>query len=527
MRKVLSYMAAALLLMGCSADLLNIDNPNEATSTTFWRTEADAVAGVNACYSNLYKEATWMRWLSFRYDLTSDEGNSLSPWLELAQWCRFEYNNYNFWEGNTQHWETFYRGIFRANQVLKFVPDIEMDAIRKDYILGQAAFFRALWYFQINLIWEKGALVLEPVDAGYEPEDASEAQIWEQIEADLLYAADRLPESWSGADGGRATKGAAKALLGKAYMQQHRYADALEQFRYLIESPLYGLIDNWEDNFTNRNELNEEGIFEIQFDGTNKGGTGNDANMATGFQRTQFFAAGGVGWGDGMANHWLVDEWLKEKRVDGANDIRCLVSVLYPTVGDDFPDDPRAKRYYNTIDIVNEYQHNDNWNKGNAWTDGMCFIRKYSTEYQRNQEDYFADNNYRILRYADILLNYAECIAETGGSITDAAGYVDQVRERVGLHKLSESIYADCLSSRETFLKRIQVERPLELCFEGWRWADLKRWGLLSTQGGIDELRSRDPEFNNFVLGKHHRQPLPQTEVDNSGGKLTQHAEYR
>lgn len=80
---------------GCSADLLDIDNPNEVTIPTFWNKAADAEAGVNACYSALYKEPTWMRWLSFRYDLSSDEGWSSSPWIELGDWTRFLYSNYN------------------------------------------------------------------------------------------------------------------------------------------------------------------------------------------------------------------------------------------------------------------------------------------------------------------------------------------------------------------------------------------------------------------------------------------------
>ncbi|EKC52709.1 RagB/SusD domain-containing protein, partial [human gut metagenome] len=171
----------------------------------------------------------------------------------------------------------------------------------------------------------KGTLVLEPQNADYIPKDASEQEIWDQIEKDLTFAMENLPEAWDAADLGRATKGAAKALLGKAYMQQHKYDRAKEQLQWLIdrEGSLYGLLDNREDNFTDLNENNQEGIFEIQFDDQNKGGTGNDASMAFGFQRTQFYAPGGThgtGWGDGKARRWLVDEFLKERRVDGRND---------------------------------------------------------------------------------------------------------------------------------------------------------------------------------------------------------------
>ena len=141
-----------------------------------------------------------MRWLSFRYDLTSDEGWSSSPWIELGDWTRFLYNNYNFYEGNNIHWEHFYVGIFRCNQVLAHVPSIEMDETTKNQVLAQASFLRALWYFQVNLLWDKGTMPLEPKDASYIPEDASEQEIWDQVEKDLTFAMQYLPESWDASD---------------------------------------------------------------------------------------------------------------------------------------------------------------------------------------------------------------------------------------------------------------------------------------------------------------------------------------
>ena len=438
MKKIYRFLFAGVLALcatGCSSSLLDIENPNEVTNTTFWKSADDAKAGVNACYSFLYKEGTWMRWLSFRYDLSSDEGWSSSPWIELGDWTRFLYNNYDFYEGNKVHWEHFYVGIFRCNQVLANVPAIEMDEVQKNQLLAQASFLRALWYFQINLLWEKGTLVLEPQNADYIPKDASEQEIWDQIEKDLTFAMENLPEAWDAADLGRATKGAAKALLGKAYMQQHKYDRAKEQLQWLIdrEGSLYGLLDNREDNFTDLNENNQEGIFEIQFDDQNKGGTGNDASMAFGFQRTQFYAPGGThgtGWGDGKARRWLVDEFLKERRVDGRNDLRLYNSILYKHFGDDFPD--QSKKYYANEDASQWF---DEWGQDTE----DCYIRKYNTSYYREREDYFARNNYRIMRYADVLLSYAECLVETGTSASDAAVYVDKVRKRAGIRTCTDA----------------------------------------------------------------------------------------
>ncbi|MBP9985250.1 MAG: RagB/SusD family nutrient uptake outer membrane protein, partial [Prevotella sp.] len=297
---------------------------------------------------------------------------------------------------------------------------------------------------------------------------------------------------------------------------------AKEELKWLVdkEGSLYGLLSNREDNFTDLNENNKEGIFEIQFSDLNKGGTGNDASMAFGFQRTQFYAPSGIGWGDGKARRWLVDEFLKEKRADGKNDLRLYNSILYKGFATDFPD--QSAKYYN-------YQASS-WPAGWGQDSQDCYIRKYNTSYYREREDYFARNNYRIMRYADILMNYAECLVETGSSVADAAVYVDKVRERAGLSKLKDSPWKESLNSKESFMKRLQTERTLELCFEGWRWADIKRWGLLDTQAGIDELKVRDKDFTNFVIGKHKRMPIPQKEVDiskvNGEPQLTQNPSY-
>src|SRR5690606_6742857 len=125
----------------CSESLLDQENPNTLTKDQFWKTESDAQKGLNAAYAMFYKPGGWARWIYFRLDLTSDEGFSNSPWIELGDWTRFQYVNYNFWEGNSQTWRDTYKAIFRCNQVLTNVPEIEFaDQTQKDRILAQAKF---------------------------------------------------------------------------------------------------------------------------------------------------------------------------------------------------------------------------------------------------------------------------------------------------------------------------------------------------------------------------------------------------
>ena len=140
---------AFVFINGCD---VNVDNPNTLTQSTFWKTQKDAEHGVNAVYNMFYKPGTYSRWIWFRLDLTSDEGFSQSPWAELKEWTRFQYLNYNFWEGNGWTYRDSYEAIFRANQVLHHLPEIEMDQEVKDQLTGQAYFLRGLYYYNI-VIW--------------------------------------------------------------------------------------------------------------------------------------------------------------------------------------------------------------------------------------------------------------------------------------------------------------------------------------------------------------------------------------
>lgn len=501
--KIFSITILLIFLASCSEDLLDIKNPNTPTVEQAWKTEADALMGVNAVYNMFYKPSTWTRWIYFRYDLASDEGHSTSPWGELADWTRFMYNNYNFWDGNNWHWRDFYKAIFRANQVITYVPDIEFkNAADKDQILAQAYFLRALYYFQIAILWENAPLILAPSQPADLPAQSNEAAIWAQVEADLNWAKDKLPAQWNDANVGRATKGAAKALLARALMQQHKWDAAKTELDWLVTGEgkqYYGLVPQYIDNFTHLNENNIESVFEIQFSDQNKGGDGDDLSASMGFQRTQFFAPGGIGWQDGKARAWLIAEYKKELTIDGKLDKRLQNNIFYKELPTDFP--------------------GDNLVYGRTWDPGWgneTFIRKYSTAYYRDREDYHAPNNFRFIRYADVLLMYAECLNELNLT-ADAYQYVNMVRQRpsTNLRPLAEA-YPEIGTNKDLFRKRLQMERSLELCFEAVRWNDLKRWGMLTSQEGVNELKTRDIDFNNFVVGKHHRLPIPQIEVDNN-----------
>ncbi|MBE0654448.1 MAG: RagB/SusD family nutrient uptake outer membrane protein [Bacteroidales bacterium] len=526
MKKIIILAAIITGLSACSEDVLDVVNPNVPTTGTFWKTVDDAQMGLTATYSQFTRVGNWSRWIYFRYDLASDEAYSNSPWNELKDWTRFNYTNYNFIQGGRTIYKGHYKQIFQTNQIIKYVPDIvgnnDAENTLLKQIVAQARFIRAFDYFNLVILFENLPIVLDPSNAGDKPEVGGPDQIYEIILSDLNLAIADLPEEWTGADKGRITKGAAYALLGKVYMQLHRWQEAKDAFHWLVEGTgkgYYGLMDNYFDNFTHLDENNMESVFEVQFTDANETemdrNNGSDIdddtpNMALGNTRSQFFAPAGIGWSDGQPRPWLVDEYKKESTVDNSVngtliDDRLRVSIIYPDMFKDFPNE--------TLFAGTIVKWRANWFKN-------LFFRKYGDDYFKPRTDYYSPINYRVIRYADVLLCYAECLAQLN-DVPGAVSYVDMVRTRpsTNLPPMAESSVpeiAASVNSKEAFLKRLQMERALELSLESVRWIDLKRWGMLESQAGIDELRSRDADFDNFELGKHHRLPLPQFEVDNN-----------
>ena len=199
-------IACSLCNQACS-DLLDIDNPNKQTTNEFWKTEQDAQLGVNACYAIFYRIGSWHRYLHWRFDLLSDEGYSMSPLVQTSDWTRFIYADYNHDNNQTVIWREAYRGIFRANQVLTYVPQIEIqDAKKKDAYLGQAYFHRAYNYFHLAILWEEVPLVTNLQNPGDQPKQGTLEDVWNLIEDDLLLAIDLLPEEWEREEKGRITK---------------------------------------------------------------------------------------------------------------------------------------------------------------------------------------------------------------------------------------------------------------------------------------------------------------------------------
>lgn len=495
------YLLTGLLVVfsSCKRDF-DAPNPNAATIASFWKTSADATKGINAVYSTFYRTSSlYSRGLFYHGILKSDEGFGSGGDGNLNNVMRFNQPDYN--NGLTADtWHNLFVGVFRANQVIANVPAINMDENLKKRIIAEAKFLRGLFYFNLTLYFGRPPLMLAPSQPDDFPRNATTAEAYAQVAKDLSEAAVDLPPSYTGDDLGRATKGAAYALLGKTYLQQNLYQQALDAFAYLVTGDgrnTYSLVNNYRENFLISTENNRESIFEIQFSENTAENTDNDVDEErinnTGSSISQFFSPPGVGYSDGGARRWLVDEFLQEQTVGGQQDPRLGASLLFSNSN---PAGPAATMVYGQT-WANRYGNGPDANK--VW------FRKLLNDHWKNEEGFRSPNNYRLIRYADVLLMYAECLNGLDRT-TEAYPFVDRVRLRAGLAALST---AKPGLNKTQFLAQLKHERVTELAGEGWRWADLSRWGDLGPA-----LASRDADFSGFVVGKHELYPIPQSDRD-------------
>jgi hypothetical protein len=432
----------------------------------------------------------------------SDDGYSTTGWPELRSIGALNITQYSF-EVNYDTWWHHWRGVYRANQVLANVPGISMDETLKARYIGEAKFLRALYYYNLVTIWGNIPLILEPSKPADKPSQVAQEQVWTQIEQDLNDALAVLPTSYSGEEIGRATKGAAHGLLGRVHLQQREYQQALDALAWFVTGPgasQYGLVANYADNFRHATENNIESIFEIQFK-MRPENTGEDAPTSNvGTSRAPFFAPGGHGFRDANMHRWVVYEFYKERTTADTRDPRLAVTALYDSTDERGPD-------FTSV-------YGSSWTSHNYEPDytNRVWYRKYLNDYFRiNEFEVFnSPINFRLIRYADVLLMYAEALNGLNRT-ADAYQYVDRVRARAGLATLT-SVRPGM--NQVQFQEQLEHERITELTGESLRWNDLARWGYFDDPAKLTILKARDPEFNNFQIGRNKYMPIPQSELD-------------
>ncbi len=500
----------AMLILGvvgvlnikCSDDVLTQVNPNVVTPSTFWQTGDDAKKGIIGAYAPFTNIWYYTRFEIFASDYRDDliNGFNISERTALGRFGGTPGANGTIWV-----WRAMFQGVNRANEVIFHVPGIptdpEFSEQDRDNIVGEGYFIRAFNYFNLLNNWLNVPLIVDPISEIDRPSEilqAPPADVWAQIEADLQQAQQLLPASWSGEELGRVTSGAATGMLGKVYLYQGKYAEAKAEFDKVMNGT-YQLMDNYAHNFTEEFENNAESLFEIQFtaDGLNGWGADN-SNSRKAAAYTMDLAPQGFTGQDGFRiNDWALALFLDERTVNNEIDPRAYATLFW--------DNDETTTYEGNV-LASRTYGNRTWDEAYPSGDTNIYANKWlDWEFRGYAEASFnnSGNNFRVLRYADILLMYAEAEFMLNGSTQSALDAINEVRARVDMPAFASITMQD-----------IEDERIKELSFEKTRYYDLLRWGNVVTR------IVNNPEFKSESGGTDAYQPgreyiaIPQNELD-------------
>ena len=510
MKKIIISIVALLTLFttnSCS-DFLDETSPNYIVEDNFWQTENDLFLGITAAYSTLTQNYMYG---TFEYEwvplvFRTDEMESLSPWTNWPEMMTFRLDNTPY-EIN-RFWYHQYAMIARANQVIEAAGEMEniSESVRNRYIaegkfLRSFAYFRLLQNFRYPVFIEKFS---QTEDDFYNTQPERDV-IFKQIEEDFLYAKQHLPKYDGSNANGRALAGSAAGFLGKAYLYQQKYKEAITEFTAITkgEYGAYGLLATFDDNFNGKNENSKECLFQSQF------GTSN-LNART----THSVGLSYGSYEEAWPSQWLFDEMSKELDKDGNYDVR-LFGTLYCNVENSMHPEYTDSYRDHFAEAIAETE-----SQGGSpiYTDKdgkkIYYNKMQGVKYAQSSDD-MADGrrnttNINYMRYADILLMLAEALNEDGQTAL-AAGYINQVRERANMSPLSSTL------SKESMREKMMRERVLELAFEMDRYCDLTRWDAAGFIDMKEVMASHNKVgISNFQKGKHEYLPIPLDEVTNN-----------
>ena len=439
MKKFISIAFASLIMMSCSKNFIELTPKSSVTVDVVYKTDKDFSDALTAAY-NSFQTVYLNRWIIG--DIRADD-----TWQEISKANSESYAD-AFTTSSTDgflnsQWQNFYRGIFRLNTILlKIDPLTDKDIPKKARYIAEAKFLRALAYFDLVRIFGNVPMITIPISSqeGYKTPRETVANIYSKIIIpDLLAAETALPAKYTGTDVGRPTIGAAKALLGKVYLTLKDFPKA-EAKLMEVTTLGYALLPKYTDLFDyTKNEHHSEYIFDFEYEegmGEGEPWTRLFAPNYVGF--TTFYGIGGAGDEKNGPTQSLIDLFA-------ANDLRKDVSIGV---------------------------------KGGYYGANGVFIKLPVSTMQTYTKKYICavaavDDgraNWKVIRYADVLLMLAEAMNENGKS-DPAIPYINQVRVRAGLSGYSTGMTQAALRDA------IVLERRMELSCEGHRWFDLVRTG--------------------------------------------------
>jgi hypothetical protein len=479
------YIALVLfpVLLACSDDFVNVDSFDQ-DSESFFNSPEDYQSALIAAYDLL--QATYINVMlgeiASNNTLAGGESATDVPGIqEIDDMIHTPVN-----QQLRDIWSWMYAGINRANFILEFKDNI--DFAEKEVILAEARFLRAYYYFELIKWFGDVPFALDQrIQFGdqYIVERTPKEEIYAQLEADLAQGAQVLPNV--AAEAGRVTKGAALALLGKIHLYQGEFEAAATALEEVINSGAYDLVGDYSTLFENDNENTIESVFEVQYTDEEGAGFGclqcSEGNIAVGFNGIRNYS--GPVFESGFSFNVPTEEAYQAFE---PQDLRRDVAIL----------DIEAWANANT-DV--------------SYDVGFEHTGYYNRKYLARQGDLNTPdanltnpNNYRSIRFADVLLMAAEALNRGQISDTRAQVYLNRVRGRAGLTSVAET--------GQALTEVIYQERRLELMGEGHHFFDLVR-----TQRAASEITG-------FVTGKHELFPIPNIEIELAGNRWSQNPGY-
>ena len=484
-KKTLFFAAVISLMTFTSCEkFLNVSPPFTQDAENYFETPADYEMALVGAYDLL--QSTFMNvWIGeIASDNTIAGGESVNDTQGLHQIDAMTHGGVNNELRSVMRW--MYTGITRCNFIMENKDNIDFTG--KDRIIAEAKFLRAFYYFELVKFFGDVPLIIDKRIGAEEVTQiprSPKADVYAQIESDLIDAApqmDLIPIVK-----GRATQGAAKALLAKAYLYQEKFTDAATLFDEVINSGVYALLEDYSQLFTVGSEGNSETVFDVEYSGAEGGSYGClvclEGNAGPGFQGIRQYV--GPVYGDGnsynLPTQSLYDAFSS---FDGRRGVTILDIEAFIAE----QDNPELITY-----AIGAGGHTGYYNNK--------YIKRQG-EIGLPDNDLTSPVNYRVIRYADVLLMAAEAHFETGNTGV-AQGYMNQIRARAGVQPFPISSLED-----------IYNERRLELSCEGHRFFDLVRTG------------QAEQYIDGFIINKHELFPIPQIEIDLAGGNWSQNQGY-
>lgn len=519
--------------MSACTDWLQEPTPGVTKLEDYFQSAAAATSSVTAAYQPLiyeYNNTYISEW--FIGDIVSDDalkgGQGSAPTSDMGDVYDFENwrtaSNSGFL---LQTYRALYLGISRTNTAIDCVSSMEaiedLTDETKAALIAEAKFLRAYYYFRLVRIFG-GVPIIDFVardDSKWILTRSSVDEVYAFIKADLEEAESLLPKKWDDNNVGRATKGAAQAMLLKVNLYTKDFAKAAEWGKKVIESGSYSLCPRYQDNFTIAGENGPESVFEYQY----RNEPSSDYGEGFGSQLGSFtLVLCRPRSGDKVVNGWGFNhptQNLYDEFEDG--DVRRDWTIV----------DFTAAGMETNVDM--SYYGNTYTNRKYAMFDSEDPLN-YKQE--GGSTETFHDSrgplNNRQIRYSDVLLMYAEACAENGND-AEAINALNQVRERVNMPTYPG--YTFKVNGTEitspTLMQAIRHERRVELAMEGHRWFDLCRWNGVDGKGvkahmeayQATESGAVQSQIQEFVAGKHELFPIPFEEIDLNPA-LTQNPGY-